>query len=215
MNQLPLPRPSALDLALAALRDDICRPEGPQISTMRSYRFAIVPYHPRQEFQLRRGSQRLVSELSAHGWTVLPISLQALLIKRLRALGEDVLERMAEREQDAAEISTARALGYLAEKLAPHIDGADGIAADVCREIADFVTHNPDKAERTIVLVGRAGALYPFFRTSALLRYIDGRTGGVPVILFYPGCREGDNGLSFMCRLKPDRDYRPRIYSAS
>ena len=92
------------------------------------------------------------------------------------------------------------------------IEGPDGIAADVCREIKDFVDANPDKAERTLVIVGRAGALYPFFRTSSLLKHIDGRTQNVPVVLLYPGERRSETGLSFMGIVNPDGDYRPRIY---
>ena len=57
-----------------------------------------------------------------------------------------------------------------------------------------------------------SGQLYPFFRTSALLRHIDGRTGDVPVVLLYPGKRRELSALSFMGELQPDRDYRPRIY---
>ena len=46
----------------------------------------------------------------------------------------------------------------------------------------------------------------------ALLKHIDGRTKNIPVVLLYPGKREDQNGLSFMCELPADRDYRPRIY---
>ena len=62
------------------------------------------------------------------------------------------------------------------------------------------------------MLIGRAGALYPFFRVSALLKHLDGKTRNVPVVLLYPGERKGEPGLSFMGELDPDRDYRPRIY---
>ena len=34
----------------------------------------------------------------------------------------------------------------------------------------------------------------------------------MPVVLLYPGERRGPTGLSFMGRLDPDNDYRPRIY---
>ena len=66
--------------------------------------------------------------------------------------------------------------------------------------------------DRTLALIGRAGALYPFFRSSALLRHLDGGTRNVPVVLLYPGERRGPTGLSFMGILDPDNDYRPRIY---
>jgi hypothetical protein len=63
-----------------------------------------------------------------------------------------------------------------------------------------------------LALIGRAGALYPFFRSSALLRHLDGKTRNVPVVLLYPGERRGSTGLSYMGMLNPDNDYRPRIY---
>ena len=71
---------------------------------------------------------------------------------------------------------------------------------------------NPELVDRTLALIGRAGAIYPFFRTSAILRHIDGRTRNVPVVLLYPGERRGPSGLSFMGMLDSDNDYRPRIY---
>lgn len=201
-----------LDEAFAALRKDLVNENGPQISTMRNYRFAIVPYAPRDEYKLRSHVQSLVSELTANGWVVLTISLQKLLIDRVRKLGSDVVERMIEMERRTAHISSEKGLNYLSQKICNEIEGPNGIAADVCREINEFVEANPDKADRALVIVGRAGALYPFFRTSSLLKHIDGRTQNVPVVLLYPGDRHGETGLSFMGVVNPDGDYRPRIY---
>ena len=56
------------------------------------------------------------------------------------------------------------------------------------------------------------GSLYPFLRTSALLKHIDGKTRNIPVALLYPGVRLPENALSFMEELSADRDYRPRLY---
>ena len=64
-----------LDEAFVALRKDLLNENGPQISTMRNYRFAIVPYSPRDEFKLRGKVQGLVSELTSGGWVVLTLSL--------------------------------------------------------------------------------------------------------------------------------------------
>jgi hypothetical protein len=92
------------------------------------------------------------------------------------------------------------------------IEGPTGIAADCGKIIRDFAQAHPDQADRTLALIGRAGALYPFFRSSALLRHLDGNTDNVPVVLLYPGERIGLTGLSFMGVLNSDNDYRPRIY---
>ncbi len=208
----PLFSQGALDGAVAALRHDLLGEGGPQISTMHNYRFAILPYLPQDELKLRRLVRALTDELRAAGWGVLPISLQKLLLDRIRATGEANLQAVIDRETRLHAKDPDRALDYLRDRIAPHVEGPEGIAADVARLIAEFTADHPAGADRTLVLIGRAGALYPFFRSSALLKQIDGRTGNVPVVLLYPGERQDTTSLSFMGELAADRDYRPRIY---
>ena len=212
MSQSSLFARTELQRAFAALREDLIKEEGPSISTMRNYRFAIVPYQPADEYKLRQEVSRLSTDLKAHGWVVLSISLQRLLLDRVRSMGDDIVQRIIKRERSLAARNPERGLGYLADKLAPHIEGPDGIAADAARVISDHVDAHPDSVDRTLALIGRAGALYPFFRSSSLLKHLDGRTRNVPVVLLYPGERRPEGGLSFMGELNPDRDYRPRIY---
>jgi len=214
----PLFRKDALDEAVAALRNDLLSANGPRISTMRNYRFAILPYRPKDEFKLRQHMRRLTDELRAEGWSVLPISLQKLLLDRVRATGQANVDGLIAREMKLFEKNPDRALDHLRDKIAPHIEGPKGIAADVVKLIHEFAEQNPDRADRTLVLIGRAGALYPFFRSSALLKHIDGKTRNIPVVLLYPGRSIKDKettALSFMDELEPDRDYRPRIYVGS
>lgn len=198
--------------AVHALRKDLIQDDGPRISTMRNYRFAIVQYDPKEEFKLRQEVRKLHTELVANGWMVLPINLQKLLLDRVRAQGDEFIQRLIDREKRTSKKSTERGLKDLQSRLAPLIEGPDGIAADCSRIISDYADQNPDKLDRTLAIIGRAGALYPFFRSSALLRHLDGRTRNVPVVLLYPGERRGEKGLSFMGVLEPDSDYRPRIY---
>lgn len=212
MIQETLPQADVLDEAVAALRKDLLAEGGPQISTMRNYRFAILPYHPKHEFKLRQLIRRLTDELRAANWSVLPISLQKLLLDRIRSTGEANMEALVSRERRLFAKDSARALAHLRDKIGPHIEGPEGIAADVSRLITEFALANPERADRTLVLIGRAGALYPFFRSSALLKHIDGKTKNIPVVLLYPGVRKDTTGLSFMGELAADRDYRPRIY---
>jgi hypothetical protein len=115
-------------------------------------------------------------------------------------------------ERKTASVAPERGLNYLKNKLTPLIEGPDGIAADCSRAICEYADRNPELVDHTPALIGRAEAIYPFFRTSALLRHLDGRTRNVPVVLLYPGERRGAMGLSFMGMLNPDNDYRPRIY---
>lgn len=208
----PLLARTKLEQAFAALRRDLIHEEGPRISTMRNYRFAIVQYEPADEFKLRGEVQRLNADLTANGWMVLSISLQKLLFERIREQGESWTERVIQMEERMAGAERERGLDYLKSKLSPLIEGPDGIAADCSRIIRAYAESHPDSVDRTVALIARAGALYPFFRSSGLLRHLDGRTCNVPVVLLYPGERRGSTGLSFMGILNPDHDYRPRIY---
>ena len=104
---MSVPR-TTLDEAFAALRKDLIDEDGPQISTMRNYRFAIVPYLPQDEYKLRAHVQTLVGDLTASGWVVLTLSLQKLLLERVRKLGDDVVERMIEMERRTVDISPER-----------------------------------------------------------------------------------------------------------
>lgn len=208
----PLFREGTLEEAMAALRQDLLAEDGPQISTMRNYRFAIVPYRPQDEFRLRQYVRRLTDDLRAGGWRVLAISLQKLLLDRIRRTGDANVESLIAREKRLYERDPERALAHLRDKIAPHIEGPEGLAADVVSLIGNLRAEAPDGVDRSLVLLGRAGALYPFFRSSALLKHIDGKTWNIPVVLLYPGERRDNTALSFMGELSPDRDYRPRIY---
>jgi len=208
----PLFQQTPLQEAFGALRRDLISEDGPQISTMRNYRFAIVQYQPAEEFSLRGEVQRLSADLVANGWMVLSINLQKLLFDRVRAQGDDWADRVTKMERSMARIESQRGLNYLKSKLIPLIEGPDGIASDCGRIIGEYADSHLESVDRTLAVIGRAGALYPFFRSSALLRHLDGRTRNVPVVLLYPGERRGPSGLSFMGILNPDSDYRPRIY---
>ncbi len=201
-----------IDRACAALRRDLLHEDGPRISTMRNYRFALLQYPPDDEFALRSKVQTLTHDLKQGGWVVLTISLQQLMLQRVRAEGEDWAPRVIEMERRMAAMDPDRGLNYMSEKITRLLEGPDGIARDCSRMITEYAEQHPDQVDRTLALIGRAGSLYPFLRSSALLRHLDGRTCNVPVVLLYPGTRHGQTGLSFMGKLEPDSDYRPRIY---
>jgi Domain of unknown function (DUF1788) len=212
MSSMPLFDQTPLAESLASLKNDLIQDDGPHISTMRNYRFAILQYKPEDEFELRRKVQQLSRELEQVGWVVLTISLQKLLYSRLREQKDDWLARIMNREREFRTIDPERGLNDLKKNIGPLIEGPDGISADCAKIISEFADANPDKIDRTVALVGRAGSLFPFFRSSALLKHLDGKTRQVPVILLYPGERRGQTSLSFMGELNSDSDYRPRIY---
>lgn len=201
-----------LDAAVAALEGDLLKPGGPSISTMRNHNFAILLYAPREEYRLRQRVRQMVHHLEGEGWAVLSIALHELVFERMTAkLGPEGLQRLIDREKRLFEKSPERALKDLQQEFAKYIDGDEGLAKDVADRIAALRAEHPDAENRTLVLLGRAGALYPFFRSSALLKQLGDRTLNTPVVLLYPG--EQNDGLSFMQQLVPDRDYRPRIYA--
>lgn len=210
--------PGQLERAVESLRKDLLLQGGPQISTVRNYNFAILPYDPSKEFDLRERIQLLSQELRDAGWNTATIALHSLLLQRLRALGNDYLQATISREKRLYEKGVERSLDHIKNKVVDEIEGPNGLAADVVREIERLL--KPDagqpsglpKANRTVIFIGRAGALYPFFRTSALLKHMADHTRNVPIVLLYPGDLVGDTGLSFMGVLPADRDYRPRIY---
>jgi Domain of unknown function (DUF1788) len=206
---------TSLDRSIAALRSDLQEASGPKISTMRNYRFAILVYDPTEEFKLRRLIRNLSDDLKGGSWNVRSISLHQLLLNRIKAEDPQLIESMMRMEHRLYERDPDRALNHLKDKLSHYIDGVDGIAKDVINLIDEFATENPLVANRTLVLLARTGALYPFFRSSALLKLIDGKMRNLPVVLLYPGKRQDLNAhaLSFMGELSADRDYRPRIYS--
>ena len=79
-----------------------------------------------------------------------------------------------------AAIGLDRGLNYLKDKLTPLIEGPDGIAADCSRVIGQYVDQHPDRVDRMLAIIGRAGGMYPFYRSSALLKHLDGKTRQCP-----------------------------------
>ncbi|MDK2408144.1 DUF1788 domain-containing protein [Aphanizomenon sp. PH219] len=204
---------TSLDTAIAALKNDLLDPGSPKISTMRNYRFAILQYDPREEYKLRDRIRKLTDELKSQGWNVLSVSLKSLFLNRLKKEDTRLLDSIIRTEKRLYDKEPDRGINHLKDKISLYIEGADGIAQDVINLINDFTNQQPGKADHTLILLERAGSLYPFFRSSALLKHIDGKTNNLPVVLLYPGERRDLNALSFMGELPADRDYRPRIYS--
>lgn len=203
---------TAMKASFEALKRDLLAEEGPRISPMRNYRFAILPYPPEREYEARGMARALSDDLKGRGWDVLDLSLRRLFTTRLKSQDERVLQSWAAAEKRVVGRAPERALTRLKEQVTDLLEGEDGLAGDVIRVIDEFADRaNPDP-ERTLLWISRAGSLYPFFRMSSLLKLLDGKTRQLPVVLLYPGTRGEGNSLHFMGVLPPDRDYRPRIY---
>lgn len=204
--------PTELDNRIEALRTDLLRPGGPQISTVRNYNFAILPYAPEDEFALRRRIDGLCNQLRDLGWSPEFVALHGLLIRRLRQLEPEYVESLITREKRLYARSPERSLNHLKDAVIDQVEGANGLAADVIAEVRAIEQRHRGQTDQVVVFLGRAGALYPFMRTSALLKHIQDHTMNLPVVLLYPGKLVGGTGLSFMEVMPADRDYRPRIY---
>jgi hypothetical protein len=88
------------------------------------------------------------------------------------------------------------------------------LSDDDFRPLIDLVTERLPETQdplKDIVMLVRAGSLFPVYRTHALLEQLKGRLR-VPSVLFYPGELEGPTGLSFMGIYEPDPNYRPKIF---
>lgn len=194
----------------ADLEKDLAAPGGPRISTMRNHSMCILQYPPEQEWELRQLLRGCASRMAAQGWQVHTLDLFELLLERLETHEPGFLEQLAQREARIAKKDRDRAMAWVGDKLARHLGDDGGIVVDILREMQARIPQ--DQRDHSVVFLGRLGALYPYFRSSALLRQLDQRTHGVPVVLLYPGEHRG-GGLSFMGQFEPDRDYRPRIYS--
>ena len=140
----PLFDKTSLDQKIEALKKDLLAEDGPQISTMRNYRFAILPYEPEEEFKLRVAIRNLSDDLKSSGWQVLSISLQGLLLHRLKQEDQTLQQRIMETERRLYVKNPDRALTHLNDKISPHIEGLEGVATDVIALIDDFVENHPD-----------------------------------------------------------------------
>ena len=169
----------------------------PKISSYHDMPYAIFVYPPEDEFELRQELSKLETRLENLGKRVTRISLAECLGQ---AIADDgyTAEDLAQAE---------RTMG-----LDKTLDTVHSILADHSPE--DLIAERiPDDADplRDVVLIHRAGALYPFYRTSTLLEPMKGKVT-VPAVLFYPGHEVGAAGLSFMGLMEAQHNYRPKKF---
>lgn len=193
---------SSLDARLEELEKDLLSdPLG--ISVYHDLPFAIFLYSPIDEFTLRSGIRKLEARLNNAGKDVIVISFAKLLWKGI----DDTrgMEYVVEAESE---------YGYkMAEKTVANL-----ISSDKFRPLPDMLTERLQELDqrKSIVFLVRAGAMAPStYRMSKLLDKMHGRTM-VPLVLFYPGEREGEGELRFMGIQGREGisgyNYRVRIY---
>jgi hypothetical protein len=165
--------------------------------------YSLYVYEPEEELAVRREMTDLSAYLTANGVDVAAISLADLFWSAVDESGfyEDMVETEQEHQGDPW------ALKQVHESLHEILTGQPSLAD---RVIAAVDMKPPGCA----VILYRAGALYPVFRTSALLEDLRERLKR-PVVLLYPGHVVDPYGLRFMGRCEPTHSYRAKIFKRS
>lgn len=168
-----------------------------QISAYHDMPYALFRYDPEDEFELRKELSLLQIRLEQAGKRVTRISLAQCLEEAMTSIQPLDDWFAAERRQGTeALVETIHAV------LAEH--------AKLDDLVVERMPDNPDPL-KDVVLIHRAGALFPVYRTFTLLELLKGQVV-VPTVLCYPGTLDGPAGLRFMGVLEAEHNYRPKIF---
>jgi hypothetical protein len=203
----------SLENRIDMLKKDLLDPAGPCISTNRNYPFALFQYPPHEEFKMRTQLIDLLDSLRSKGWTILNVDLFSTLIEYLDGQEDGgLIEALIQEEKlqyVASRKNHSMPLNVLQNSLDVFFKNPEEYSKVVYDKIIEKTEHSD--VNKTVIFLSRIGGLYPFYRTSSLLRYLD-QGIRVPTIVLYPGERTEQHFLSFMGEMDADRDYRPRIY---
>ena len=160
--------------------------------------YAIFHYPPEVEFDLRAELELLTTRLENAGKRVTRISLAACLFEAIGAEGYS--------EQDMLDNEPLTGVQTMVETIHSILESAHPLVDLVVGRLPSEQIPTKD-----VILLNRTGALFPVYRSHALLEQMKGRLK-VPAVLFYPGELDGPSGLKFMGALDSDPNYRPRIF---
>jgi hypothetical protein len=169
-----------------------------QISAYHDMPYAIFRYPPEEELAVRREIALLRTRLEQLGKRVTVVSLAQCLAEALEVEGMGP-EALVDAEKSVGLDATVETVFQILSEYQP-------LDELVARRIPDDA-----KPQRDLVFIVRAGALFPMYRTSALLEQLKGKVH-VPSVLFYPGALDGAAGLRFMGVLDAEHNYRPKIF---
>jgi hypothetical protein len=169
-----------------------------RISAYHNMPYAIFHYPPEEEIPLRAELALLRTRLEQIGKRVTTISLAQCLADALMAEG------LTPQRIESAEKRTGT------EKMVDTIHMVISRRRPLDDLVAARIPTGADP-EHDLVFIVRAGALFPFYRTSSLLEQLKGKLD-VPAVLFYPGELDGVAGLKFMGVLEAEHNYRPKIF---
>ena len=176
---------------------------GAGLSTYTDMPFGIFLYPPEDEWELRAELRDLTIRLENAGKTVQRLSLAVLLEQAIKAAGLS-LEEIAEAE---ASLGPELVRDTLRDVLSGKAAGAVPLDELVAQAVD---TSKPTSSH--LVFLERVGALFDLHRPSALLENLRNRVLH-PVVLFYPGQRDGPAGLRFMDEADADHNYRPKLFA--
>ena len=176
---------------------------GAGLSTYTDMPFGIFLYPPEDEWELRAELRDLTVRLENAGKTVQRLSMATLLEKAIEAAGLS-MEEIADAE---ATLGPEMVRDTLRDVLSGKAAGSvplDELVAQAVDASKSTSTH--------IVFLERVGTLFGLHRPSALLENLRHKVLH-PVVLFYPGQRDGPAGLRFMDEAEADHNYRPKLFA--
>jgi hypothetical protein len=176
---------------------------GAGLSTYTDMPFGIFLYPPEDEWELRGELRDLVIRLANAGKTVQRLSMAVLLQEAIEAAGLST-EEIAEAEATLGPVMVRDTMRDLLSGKAAGSVPLDELAAQAVETAKPTSSH--------IVFLERVGVLFDLHRPSALLENLRNRVLH-PVVLFYPGQRDGPAGLRFMDELDADHNYRPKLFA--
>ncbi len=165
--------------------------------------YSLYVYEPDQEFAVRREIQDLRAYLNAHGVNAAAISLADLFWQAVDS--SNFYYNIVETERASPNDP------WVLEQIHSSLHEILTEKPSLAHRVIAAVESQPDK---TAVVLYRTAALYPVFRTSALLDDLRERLR-LPVVLLYPGHVVDTHGLCFMGKCEPAHGYRAKIYPRS
>lgn len=175
----------------------------PRISAYHDLPFAILHYDPASEFEARKQMSLLATRLQNAGKRVHVISIARMLWAAIR--DTEGIEAIAEEEQQFGFARAQETVAIL-------------VSDNAFMPLPDQIAQRMQEMEPTVdvVFLVRIAALGPaIYRSAKLLDAMHGRTL-VPIILFYPGTRDGESSVRFMGLSEREQtgayNYRVKIY---
>jgi dsDNA-binding SOS-regulon protein len=176
---------------------------GVGLSTYTDMPFGIFLYPPEDEWELRQALRDLVVRLENAGKTVQRLSMAQLLEESIQAAGLS-LEEIAQGEVDLG-------IAMVRDTIRDVLSGKAAGSTPLDQLVAEAVDASKHTSSH-IIFLERVGALFGLHRPSALLENLHHKVSH-PVVLFYPGQRDGPAGLRFMDELEADHNYRPKLFA--